>query len=345
MRKKVLNIFLVFGFIFILNGCTVLDNYLGKKNIKSATEIYNEEGITLKGVEKLVDGLENVPHSLEGTTLFNVQYSKIIADKNNVMKKSNLSFEDIEKLKLYVFSNEEAKKLSLKNKSIIYDSKDYNKDKNIVIKKIENFILAEKTDFYSRDMKIKKIEEYQKFLEYVPSNKIFEKKVTLEKEVTIEIGLLTDNFGFDTISNIVRDEVNKISNRNFNLLLDKYIYFKGASRFYNSLNTDYIIEMSITRTNIFPFSITTEERDGKTIIIKENRISIDGYFNLFKVSDRKLLNRRHFSFDTDYIVRTIKGNGNVIFENERQIIEDEIRRKFDLFFLDDIRTLVRTTKF
>ncbi|WP_027129266.1 hypothetical protein [Fusobacterium perfoetens] len=345
MRKKILNIFFIFGIIFILNGCTILDNYLGKKNIKSATDIYNEEGVTLKGVEKLVDGLENVPHSLEGTTLFNVQYYKILEDKNLVMKKSNLSIEDIEKLKLYVFSNEEAKKLSLKNKNIIYNSKDYDKDKNLVIKKIENFILAEKTDFYSRDMKIQKIEEYQKFLEYVPSPKIFEKKVMLEKEVTIEIGLLVDNLGFDTISNIVRDEINKISNRNYNLLLDKYIYFKGANRFYNSLHTDYIIEMVITRTNITPFSITTEEKDGKTMIIKENRISIDGYFNLFKVSDRKLLNRKHFSFETNYTIHTIKENKDLIFENERHIIEDEIRNKFDMFFLDDIKTLVRTTKF
>lgn len=338
MKRKILKSFMTLGMICCLSSCTSIKNYFGEKDIKNATKIYNKEGITLKGVKKLTDGMEAIPNSQEGLYLFNAQYNEMIARKDNILKNKNLSKEDIDKLLIYVYAGERAEKLSKKVPQISYDSKKYNHSKQEIIKKLENYFL--KTDYkaYSRKDKIRKINECKYVLKYISSPKISNLKSQLEEEITINISIVSTRLGYDTISNIIRGELYKLSTEYKDVLLDDYIFFRGYGK---DSETDYLVELEIFKENIYTKRISIEENENKEkVFLKEKEVVLSGYYNLIKVSDRKVLNRRQFELNKGYSIKTIHGENQMLFDSEREIVERTINEELRNIFIRDIEILI-----
>ena len=337
MKNKIVKNLIIIGFISQIIGCTTLDKYFGEKNIDKATNIYNKEGITIRGVEKLAKGIEVIPNSSKGVILFNVQYSKIIEDKNLVMKKNTLSEDDIEKLKIYVYAGEKAKKLSSENTRIKFNKKRYEASKIEIIKKLENFILKENTTNYTRDEKIEKIYEYKNILKYIPSIRINQKKLELEKEVTRTVSFSTRRLGYNTLSNVIRGEFHQVANKFVNRSLGEYIYFKGYRK---DKDIDYSIEMDIVKEDIYTKRISVDETsNGKSYIVKKE-IVISGYYSLLKISDRKLLNMKNFEIRKSYTVKSIQEGNQMIFESEREIVEKILEEELELTFFQNMKELL-----
>lgn len=339
MKKKILKSFITMGIIFYLGGCTSLKNYFGKRDIKSATTIYNKEGITLKGVKKLAAGIEATPDSQEGLSLFNVQFTEIISEKNRILQKEKLSKEDIEKLTIFIYAGEKAGELSGKVPNIIYNREKYRDSKKEIVTKIEKYILDEDYKTYSRQKKIKKINECKQILKYISSPKIYSQKLKLEEEVTIDVSIIFTKLGYDTLSNVIRGELYRLSVENRNSLLDDYIYFRGYGK---DSETDYLIELEIFKENIYTKRVAVEENENKEkIFIKEKEIILDGYYNLIKLSDRKILNRRPFKVNKDYTIKTVQGDNQLLFDSEREIVEKVLNQEFREIFIRDINFLMR----
>lgn len=337
MNKKIIKRLILIAFILQMIGCTTLDKYFGEKNIDKATNIYNKEGITLKGVEKLAKGIEVIPDSSKGVILFNVQYSEIVEDKKNILRKNNLSKTDIEKLKIFMYASEKAKKLSKENNKIKFNKKDYENSQVEIVRKVENYILKENIKNYTRREKIRKIKDYENVLRYIPSLKINQRKLDIEKDVTRNISFSTRGLGYDTLSNIIRGEFHKISNKYMDKELDEYIYFKGYKK---DQEADYLIEIDLVKENINTRKIAIEETDKGKVFVKEKDLVINGYYSIFKISDRKLLNMRNFEIKKNYTVKNIQEENSVIFESEREIIEKIIEEELELNFFQDIRVLL-----
>lgn len=341
MNKKIIKKLILIGFILQIVGCTTLDKYFGERNIDKATNIYNKEGITIKGVEKLAKGIEAIPDSSKGVILFNVQYSEIVENKRLIMKKNNLSKADIEKLKIFMYASDKAKKLSKGNNRIKFNNKDYEKSQAEIVKKVENYILKEEVENYTRREKIRKIREYENVLRYIPSLKINQKKLDLEKDVTRKISFSTRGLGYDTLSNIIRGEFHKISNAYMDKTLGEYIYFKGYRR---DGEADYLVELDLTKENISTRRISIEETEKGKIFVKEKELVISGYYSIFKISDRKLLNMQNFEIKRNYTVRNIQEENSVIFESEREIIEKIIEEELESNFFQDIKILLNSVE-
>lgn len=337
MYKKLIKFLMIIGIIFQIAGCTSLKNYLGKKDIKNATKIYNKDGVTLKGVEKLANGIEIVPHSLEGTTLFNIQYSELENKKNKILKKSSFSKDDLDTLKLYIYAGKKAKNLSVKNSRIIYNDKKYLEDKKIITQRIEKYILNEDVSNYNRKNKINKIYEYNEILKYISSKKILERKEKLEEDVTLRVAFSSSNLGYDTLSNIIRGELYRVSNRYRGMEIEDYIYFEGYGK---TQDADYLIELNFMREDVMLRKITTEEKDGNKIFTKEKELVVSGHYNIFEVVDRKVLNIKDFEIRRYYTVSTSQSSNQIIFDSEREKIEELIRDEFERNLFQDIRFFV-----
>lgn len=341
MKKKTLKIFVTVGTICYLCGCTSINKYFGEKDIKNATKIYNKEGITLKGVKKLTDGIEAIPHSQEGLSLFNVQFTEMIAKKNDILKKEKLSKEDIEKLLIFVYAGERAGELSEKVPKIVYDNKKYNYSRQEIVKKIEDYFLKENYKTYSRKDKIRKINECKYVLKYISSIKISNLKSHLEEEVTLNISIISTKLGYDTLSNVIRGEIYKLSTEYRDVLLDDYIYFRGYGK---DSETDYLIELDIFKENLYTKRVAVEENEKKEkVFLKEKEVILYGHYNLIKVSDRKILNRRHFELNKTYTVKTTQGGNQIFFDSEREIVEKAINEGLRNIFIRDINLLINDT--
>ncbi len=455
MKRKILNSFVAMGIIFYLGGCTSLKNYFGKRDIKSATTIYNKEGITLNGVKKLADGIEAIPDSQEGLSLFNVQFTEIISEKNRILKKEKISKEDIdvkkladgieaipdsqeglslfnvqfteiiseknrilkkekiskediEKLTIFIYIGEKAGELVGKVPNIVFNRDKYlnskkeiinrferyildedyntysredkirkikegkvpnivfNRDKYLnskkeIINRFERYILDEDYNTYSREDKIRKIKECKHILKYVSSPKIYTQKLKLEEEVTIDVSIVSTRLGYDTLSNVIRGELYKLSTENKNLLLDDYIYFRGYGK---DIETDYLVELELFKENVYTKRVAIEENENKEkvfikekevvlegyynlinenkekVFIKEKEVVLEGYYNLIKLSDRKVLNRRPFKVNKNYSIKTVQGDNQLLFDSEREIVEKVIDEELKDIFIRDINFLI-----
>lgn len=338
MKRKILKSFVVMGIIFYLGGCTSLKNYFGKRNIKSATTIYNKEGITLNGVKKLTDGIEAIPDSQEGLSLFNVQFNEIISEKNRILKKEKISQEDIDKLTIFIYIGEKAEELVGKVPNIVYDREKYLNSKKEIINRFEKYILDENYNTYSREDKIRKIKECKHILKYISSPKIYNQKLKLEEEVTIDVSIVSSRLGYDTLSNVIRGELYKLSTENKDFLLDDYIYFRGYGK---DSKTDYLIELELFKENIYTKRVAVEKNENKEkVFIKEKEVVLEGYYSLIKLSDRKVLNRRPFKVNKDYSIKTVQGDNQLLFDSEREIVEKVLNEELREIFIRDINFLI-----
>ena len=338
MKRKILNSFVAMGIIFYLGGCTSLKNYFGKRDIKSATTIYNKEGITLNGVKKLADGIEAIPDSQEGLSLFNVQFTEIISEKNRILKKEKISKEDIDKLTIFIYIGEKAGELVGKVQNIVFNREKYLNSKKEIINRFERYILDEDYNTYSREDKIRKIKECKHILKYVSSPKIYTQKLKLEEEVTIDVSIVSTRLGYDTLSNVIRGELYKLSTENKNLLLDDYIYFRGYGK---DSETDYLVELELFKENVYTKRVAIEENENKEkVFIKEKEVVLEGYYNLIKLSDRKVLNRRPFKVNKNYSIKTVQGDNQLLFDSEREIVEKVIDEELRDIFIRDINFLI-----
>ena len=152
------------------------------------------------------------------------------------------------------------------------------------------------------------------------------------------MSIVSTRLGYDTLSNVIRGELYKLSTENKNLLLDDYIYFRGYGK---DSETDYLVELELFKENVYTKRVAIEENENKEkVFIKEKEVVLEGYYNLIKLSDRKVLNRRPFKVNKNYSIKTVQGDNQLLFDSEREIVEKVIDEELRDIFIRDINFLI-----
>lgn len=336
MRKKIILI----PIFFILFGCSAIMHSIGESDINKGMEIYRQRGLTTDGINYLTSGLQNAPNSILGIDSLKLQYMELNNSLDKIYKKTQYTRDDINRLKLYLFTSERYMELGKKIPQLYFDSNLYFNNKMKIQNIFEKYVIDDKIEIKNRQEKIGRITYYRSLVEYIQSYKIQEKIKKMEQEVTVNLVLqssLRNNFYNPNIQNTLLHVSERYKNKN----IGNYIYLRGFSSYVNYFqNNVYIVEFEISNFDIVTLEMKEkDEIDGKKSFIEKKKLMLWGQYKVIDPKLNRIIEIKPIKIDEKYEIKVEKGNNKISFSDENEIINKIMEKQFGDIILYKLKNI------
>ncbi|WP_163468444.1 hypothetical protein [Fusobacterium sp. IOR10] len=338
IKKLIISIIL----FSVFSGCTSLTTYVGEKRIESALKLYNLNGVTSSGIEKLASGLKYIPDSQIGIENFNKQAVEISREKDNILKKKFYSVYDMERLKTYITLNEEASKLKYKIKSIQFNSKDYISSRAKINKVFIDYVVNDSKNLINlpRKIKIEKINYYKGLNSFINNNRVYNIISSLEFQVTKQVYLTSSFRHYNHMNQIINESLIDFTSRNKNREIEKYVYLNGYRGIIPINTNNYVVDMIFSECRTYSKDTTVEKKIDKEIITEHKKLVIKGTYKLFDNNGGSFIKSKYFEIYKDYDVVMEKYKNKRIYKNEEKEIMKILRNEFNKIIIRDLKELI-----
>ncbi|MGL5088952.1 MAG: hypothetical protein ACRC6Z_05800 [Cetobacterium sp.] len=324
--------------IFIFTGCSAIMSSIGNNKIQNSIKTYSINGLTAAGTLNLIAGLNLSPDSLIGISQYQKQYFEISEKKNNLIKQTYFSKNDLEYLNLYLLTIEEFKSIHSKFSTININYNDFNSSKIKITKIFEDFILKDEKIYINRIQKIQKINYYKTLKKYTNSYLINGSISNLERDVTINIYISSSFKGFSKLHFILENSLLYAADNNINRNLGNYVIFKGFSDFISSNSQNYFIDFNFSDIYIRTLETIEETKEENKIFVTKKRVTVSGVYRIY--SSNKKYNTKYFDFSENYILKVRKYDDSIFYDDERDIIKNILQEKFSNIIKYDLEDLI-----
>ena len=324
---------------FLFFSCSAITHRIGESNIEKGIAIYQKRGLTTDGFRELIDGLECAPDSLKGIESLNFQYSQLLEQTNRLLEQKTYTIADLNALKLYLYASDryitlekKVPQLSL-NRNVLYNNK-------IKIAKVfEDYVLNQKFDGLSRQVKLEKIFYFKSLITHIPNSKIREVITKLEQEISINL-YITSNSNNRYVPVDIQNILIGVADRYKNKDLGNYIYFRGYNYFNQSYaNNAYLVELSFYRfeTPLLEISERKQNTGSKTIISQQKKLILTGEYKIINPKTYKVIEIKPINIENKYTLEMIKTDNTTTFSNEREILKKILEEKFRELMLYNLK--------